>query len=120
MNYQSFEAAWTTKNYGQAFEIATKLDDAGNPAGAYGLGLAYHTGNGADIDEDKAFDSFKKAASLGYGPAQLKLGQAYYHGTGALAQTIGLPGTGLKKRLRTVWEKQRITWASCARSVKAD
>jgi TPR repeat protein len=48
------------------------------------LGLAYHTGNGAEIDEDKAFDAFKKAANLGHGPAQLKLGQAYYHGTGAV------------------------------------
>lgn len=84
LNTQSWESAWTRRDYGTAFGIATKLDDAGNPAGAYGLGLAYHTGNGADIDEDKAFEAFKKAASLGHGPAQLKLAQAYYHGTGAV------------------------------------
>jgi hypothetical protein len=44
LNSQSWESAWKRKDYGQAFEIAAKLDGAGDPAGAYGLGLAYHTG----------------------------------------------------------------------------
>jgi eukaryotic-like serine/threonine-protein kinase len=85
LNTQSWESAWKRKDYGQAFEIATKLDAAGNPGGAYGLGVAYHTGNGiADIDEDKAFEAFKRAANAGFGPAQLKLGLIYYEGTSAV------------------------------------
>jgi len=77
-SFRDFEAAEIQRNYGEALDIATKLDAAGDPAGAYGLGLLYARGEGVEVDEQKAFDEFHKAADRDYGMAQLKLGVMYH------------------------------------------
>jgi eukaryotic-like serine/threonine-protein kinase len=81
-SFRDFEAAEIQRNYGEALDIATKLDAAGDPAGAYGLGLLYARGEGVEVDEQKAFDDFHKAADRDYGMAQLKLGVMYHRGLG--------------------------------------
>jgi len=81
-SFRDFEAAEIQRNYGVALDIATKLDAAGDPAGAYGLGLLYARGEGVEVDEQKAFDEFHKAADRDYGMAQLKLGVMYHRGLG--------------------------------------
>ena len=81
-SFRDFEAAEIQRNYGEALDIATKLDAAGDPAGAYGLGLLYARGEGVEVDEQKAFDEFHKAADRDYGMAQLKLGVMYHRGLG--------------------------------------
>ena len=81
-SFRDFEAAEIQSNYGEALDIATKLDAAGDPAGAYGLGLLYARGEGVEVDEQKAFDEFHKAADRDYGMAQLKLGVMYHRGLG--------------------------------------
>ncbi|MGH6838051.1 MAG: serine/threonine-protein kinase [Methylocella sp.] len=81
-SFREFEAAEIRRNYGEALDIATKLDTAGDPAGAYGLGLLYARGEGVEADEERAFDDFHKAADRDYGMAQLKLGAMYHRGLG--------------------------------------
>jgi hypothetical protein len=79
-----FEAAEKRGNYRVAFDIAKKMDMAGDPAGAYGLGLLFAHGEGVDKNEHQAFDSFHKAAIAGYGMAQYKLGVMYHRGLGGV------------------------------------
>ncbi|MGH6852084.1 MAG: tetratricopeptide repeat protein, partial [Methylocella sp.] len=81
-SFRDFEAAEIQRNYGEALDIATKLDTAGDPAGSYGLGLLYARGEGVEVDEQKAFEDFHKAADRDFGMAQLKLGVMYHRGLG--------------------------------------
>lgn len=81
-SFRDFETAEKQRNYGEAREIATKLDAAGDPAGAYGLGLLYARGEGVELDEQIAFDKFHTAAGRDHGMAQLKLGAMYHRGLG--------------------------------------
>ncbi|MCI0465393.1 MAG: serine/threonine-protein kinase [Beijerinckiaceae bacterium] len=82
--FQEFEQARNQQNFGQALEIAKKLEKEGEPAGAYALGLLYFRGEGVERDEHEAFLSFSKAAKGGYPMAQLKLGAMYYVGKGGV------------------------------------
>ena len=81
-SFRDFETAEIQRNYGEALDIATKLDTAGDPAGAYGLGLLYARGEGVEPDAQTAFDDFHKAADRDYGMAQFKLGAMYHRGLG--------------------------------------
>ncbi|MGH6841133.1 MAG: serine/threonine-protein kinase, partial [Methylocella sp.] len=81
-SFRDFETAEEQMNYGEALDIATKLDTAGDPAGAYGLGLLYGRGEGVELDEQKAFGYFHTAAGRDHGMAQLKLGAMYHRGLG--------------------------------------
>lgn len=60
-----------------------QLAEAGNAEAIYHLGMAYQTGSGVPQDRQKAFDAFRKAASMGESLASYKLG-CYYDGDDAL------------------------------------
>jgi eukaryotic-like serine/threonine-protein kinase len=75
---QSFQTAWDSKNYGQACEIAKKLDAAGDPEGAYGLGLCHYFGLGIDKDKQRGIEELTSAANAGHRLAAFKLGQIFY------------------------------------------
>jgi serine/threonine protein kinase len=77
-----FQTAYDRENYGAALDIAQKLDDAGKPAGAYGLGLLYYHGYGVKKDTAKAKTFFARAAQDDYPIAMVKLGAMYYKGEG--------------------------------------
>jgi hypothetical protein len=55
---------------------------AGDPAGAYGLGVLYFQGTGVDRDPQRSTEWFLTAAQQGYVPAQYNLGNAYLRGDG--------------------------------------
>jgi TPR repeat protein len=57
------------------------LAEQGNPEAQYHLGMAYNSGIGTKVDKTRAFEWFKKSASLGDALGQYKLG-CYYAGQG--------------------------------------
>ena len=66
----------------QALELLTDAANAGDPAGAYGLGVLYFQGTGVERDIEASSDYFQKAAKQGHVLAQYNLGNAYLHGRG--------------------------------------
>ena len=83
-----FEAAKKRGNYGGAFDIAKKMDMAGDPAGAYGQGDFYFHGYGlVSKDPTVARGFFLRAAEMGYPMAMVKLGVMYHDGVGGAQST---------------------------------
>lgn len=60
------------------------LNDAAktNPQAMYLLGALYEAGKGVDKDMNQAVTYMKKAADMGYGPAECSLADMYYEGRG--------------------------------------
>lgn len=60
------------------------LNDAAetNPQAMYLLGVLYEAGEGMDGDMNKAVSYMKKAADMGYGPAECAIADMYYEGRG--------------------------------------
>jgi serine/threonine-protein kinase len=80
--FADFETAYDQGDYGEAAEIAKKLDAAGDPGGAYGLGLLYGRGEGVKQDPVRARMLFYHAADQGHPMAMAKLGLMYHEGLG--------------------------------------
>ena len=63
----------------QWFEIAALAGDKGAQGG---MGIGYTTGEGRDVDREKAFKWFELAANQGEPAAQANLGIHYENGYG--------------------------------------
>ncbi|GBC07854.1 hypothetical protein RclHR1_07730007 [Rhizophagus clarus] len=69
------------KNYYLTFELSKKLAEE-HACGMNILGHCYESGIGTNIDEEKAFEFYQKAADLGNFNALSNLGWCYYGGIG--------------------------------------
>ena len=78
-----FEAGIAAMNRGRfavAYRSWLPLAEAGMPEAQLNLGLLYQSGQGVDIDVEKAFYWYEKAASAGLAEAHLNLGMMYFEG----------------------------------------
>ncbi len=69
-------------------------DMYGDILSLYNVASMYYKGQGVEVDFNKAATYFKKAANLGYAPAQTKLGVLYWRGEG-VKQDLSLAYTWL-------------------------
>lgn len=74
----------------RAFECFKAASEAGIEEGSYKLGDCYKTGNGCDIDEKKAFESYMLAKDQSEGAAPYLLGGIALRLAGCLEEGIGV------------------------------
>jgi TPR repeat protein len=74
------QAAYSKKNYEEAFEYYKKAADLGDAKAMCGLGVLYHSGEGVIKDYKEAIKWYKKAAELGSAQAMFGLGIIYANG----------------------------------------
>ncbi|GBC10027.1 hypothetical protein RclHR1_00930005 [Rhizophagus clarus] len=77
----SYMYLYIEKDYDKVFELSKKLSKK-YPSGINRLGYCYENGIGTDIDEQKAFLLYQKAAELGNSQGISKLGWCYESGFG--------------------------------------
>ncbi|GBC09529.1 hypothetical protein RclHR1_08950007 [Rhizophagus clarus] len=65
------------KNYGMTFELAKELTEREYSSGINLLGYCYFNGIGTEVNKQKAFDLYYKAANLGNNRAQCNLALMY-------------------------------------------
>ncbi|ORZ39391.1 hypothetical protein BCR44DRAFT_131188 [Catenaria anguillulae PL171] len=70
----------SVKNLDKAFALYTKASKLGHAPSAYYRGLAFELGLGTKVNEKKALELFRTAASAGVTAAALKLGVVYQRG----------------------------------------
>ena len=75
-------AAMNRGRYAVAFRSWLPLAEAGMPEAQLNLGKLYQSGQGVDLDLEKAFYWFEQAASLGLAEAHLNMGVMYLEGLG--------------------------------------
>ena len=80
-----FEAGIAAMNRGRfavAYRSWLPLAEAGMPEAQLNLGLLYQSGQGVNIDLEKALYWYERAASAGLAEAHLNLGMMYFEGIG--------------------------------------
>jgi serine/threonine-protein kinase len=80
-------AAYETKNYTGARELAEPCAKDGNPDCQFILGRLLETGSAGPKDPAAAADWYRKAADAGLAKARYNLGGLYYRGEGVLKDT---------------------------------
>ena len=78
-----FEAGIAAMNRGRfavAYRSWLPLAEAGMPEAQLNLGLLYQSGQGVNIDLEKALYWYEQAASAGLADAHLNLGMMYFQG----------------------------------------
>ncbi|WP_304975288.1 tetratricopeptide repeat protein [uncultured Acetatifactor sp.] len=63
-----------------------KAAEENSPKAQYEMGICYLEGRDVEEDDEKAIECFRKAAEMGYEPAQGELGWRYYLGSCGLRQ----------------------------------
>lgn len=79
------DEAYGAGRYDEAFRLARKPAEAGEPRGCEVLALCYDFGNGTEPDMVQAVRFYKISAAAGLSASQLNLGVAYENGEGGLA-----------------------------------
>ena len=73
-----YDKAQDDNDYKKALVYLNKAAEAGHPKAMYYLGLCYEEGSGVEVDLEKSFNWYSKAAKENYIDAQLSLGYFYY------------------------------------------
>lgn len=76
----------TAVNYDKALKWLTKAEKAGNASAICDMGYCYANGYGVPQNIQKAWELYQKAASMGYSPAYVILGNYYFMGSDNVEQ----------------------------------
>jgi eukaryotic-like serine/threonine-protein kinase len=82
MSEKDVVAAYETKNFANARELAEPCAKEGNPECQFILGRLFETGSAGQKDLGTAADWYRKAAEAGLAKARFNLGALYYAGEG--------------------------------------
>ena len=80
-------AAYEKGDYAAAQRSFQRLSEHGSAVAETMLGVMYSTGRGVPVNHAVAAAWFRRAASRGYGPAQVALSDAFVHGHGVAKDT---------------------------------
>lgn len=95
--YQEAVRLSGSANLQKVFELYTKAAELGHASAQYNIAMMYSNGESVFIDYQQAAYWFRRSAALDFAPAQYRLGEMYYFGTGGLDRDLSRAVSWLQK-----------------------
>jgi len=86
--YQDAVRQTGSANLQQVFELYTRAAELGHSAAQYNIAMMYSNGESVFVDYQQAAYWFLLSAAQNFPPAQYRLGEMYYFGTGGVGKNL--------------------------------